>query len=96
MFRFPVLSAFAVFALHAARAEAAKRMAPVIGKGEYGVSPVANPSNDTPLTGDCNSRINKGSRMLNHLETFLPKSRQAVVGEWPHIYGGLRVARDLN
>lgn len=55
------------------------------------------PTNATArTTGDCNTRIYKGSHMLNWKHSFLPQFRQAGVGEWPNIYGGFRVARDLN
>ncbi|MGD1925757.1 MAG: SUMF1/EgtB/PvdO family nonheme iron enzyme [Paracoccaceae bacterium] len=47
-------------------------------------------------SGDCNMRIYKGSNVANFRDSYVPQHRFAGVGAQPGIYGGFRVARDLN
>ncbi|MEM9059243.1 MAG: SUMF1/EgtB/PvdO family nonheme iron enzyme [Pseudomonadota bacterium] len=75
----------------------------MMGNGWEMVDDCWNPSHDgRPATGgsrtsgDCNMRIYKGSNVLNFRDSYVPQHRFAGVGAQPGIYGGFRVARDLD
>ncbi len=46
--------------------------------------------------GDCSKRVLKGTNFANYKETARPAWRMDMVGIWPNIYTGFRVARDLD